>query len=239
MAKEEKEGKIVKSFRISEDIFERANDIFMKEGFSFSEVIRLLCDATLKEGRIPRGISTKDIEPKLDTAQKRESYIDSILQMAGIVPEKQRSMTNEEKLLKTLFHEDCKADELSNSQLREWAAKWGFPDDISVATLAELHDCGIFPNDPWYGIYDANIQPVNPANGRTDENLKDAMIIMSLEDNIKDNLEQIKRQFQTRAVKFLFESNNKRGTEKTTGVDTVDNNNENIDNDKEDEGDEE
>jgi antitoxin component of RelBE/YafQ-DinJ toxin-antitoxin module len=46
---------VVKSFRISGDQFERANEIFKKEGFSLSEVIRLVCDATIREGRIPRG----------------------------------------------------------------------------------------------------------------------------------------------------------------------------------------
>lgn len=204
-----KDGSIVKSFRVSEEQFEKVNEIFRKEGFSVSEVIRLLFDATVREGRIPRGLSTKEMESKLDASQARECYIDGILQMAGIVPENQRNLTPKERLLKTLFNEKSGSGEMSNGELREWAEKSGLPDTLSVAALAELYDCGLFPKDIWSGAYDADIDPVTyPGSGESDEDLKSAMIVMECRDNIRDNLEQIKRTLETGAVKYLMESDN-------------------------------
>lgn len=206
MAKDES---IVKSFRISSEQFEKANEIFRKEGFSFSEVIRLVCDATIREGRIPRGLSTKEIEPKLDSSQARENYIDSILQMAGIVPEKMRNLTVEERLLKTIFHEDQDSSEMSNSEIREWGEKWGLPDNLSVATLAELRDSEVLPRDPWTGAYDANIMPAKHCGlNEVDEDLRNAMVVMEFENNLRDNLEQAKRKLEIKAVKYLMELDN-------------------------------
>ncbi len=203
-----KEESVVKSFRIPEGQFEQANEIFKKEGFSLSEVIRLVCDATIREGRIPRALSTKEMETKLDAAQKRESFIDSVLGMAGVVPEKQRGLTIEERLLKTIFGEKCDAADLSNGELREWSKKWGLPDNLAISTLADLHDCGLFTESPWRGAYAANITPVLPFSEKTDDALQNAVTVMEFENNIKDNLEQIKRQMQIRSIKYLYESDN-------------------------------
>ena len=73
-----KDDSVVKSFRTTEEQFDQANEIFRKEGFNFSEVIRLLFDATIREGRIPRGLSTRDMEDQLDAAKHRENYISTI-----------------------------------------------------------------------------------------------------------------------------------------------------------------
>ena len=77
-----KDDSVVKSFRTTEEQFNQANEIFRKEGFSFSEVIRLLFDATIREGHIPRGLSTRDMEEQMDAAQHRENYISSVLDKA-------------------------------------------------------------------------------------------------------------------------------------------------------------
>jgi len=200
---------VVKSFRISGDQFERANEIFKKEGFSLSEVIRLVCDATIREGRIPRGLSTKEMESKLDNSQNRENFIDGVLSMAGVVPKKQRDMTTEQRLLKALFNEPADASDLSNEDLREWAQKWGLPDNLSIGVIAELYDCGLFKKDPWEGIYDSNIAPASrPGSNKIDAQLQDAMVTMECQNNITDNLEQIKRQMHAKAVKYLMEYNN-------------------------------
>lgn len=204
-----KDESVVKSFRISGDQFERANEIFKKEGFSFSEVIRLVCDITIREGRIPRGLSTREMESKLDDSEKREDYISDILRMIGVVPDKQIGMTAEERLLKVLFNESSDANDLNNEDLRDWAKKWGLPDELSIGAIAELHDCGLFKNDPWYGIYDACIEPARrTCSTKIDLNLQDAMIIMEFQNNIMDNLDQIKRTMQAKAVKYLMECDN-------------------------------
>ncbi len=199
-----KDDSIVKSFRTTEEQFNKANDIFQKEGFSISEVIRILLEATIREGHIPRGLSTREMEPALDDAKFMESYIDDILMIAGIQPPADQGRTAEERLLQKIFPERCGSNGLSNAFLREWAASWGFPDGLSIATLAELHDCGMFKESPWYGIYDADIRP----EGRDDTPLASALITMEFQNNIMDNLEQVKREMQARAVKHLMEMDN-------------------------------
>lgn len=215
-----KDESVVKSFRISGDQFEKANEIFKKEGFSLSEVIRLVCDATIREGRIPRGLSTKEMEPKLDDSQTREAYIDSILGMVGVVPVKNRGLSPEARLMKTLFNEGETSSDMSNSELREWAEKWGLPDELSIATLAELHDSDIFKGEPWDGEYDAWIEPVKPCSAEPYNALKDALIIVEMQNNIKSNWEKIKNKCQVKAIRYVMEMNNLADkTEKEDGND--------------------
>lgn len=207
-----KDDSVVKSFRTTEDQFRRADEIFRKEGFSFSEVIRLLFDATIREGRIPRSLSTRDIEDKLDDSKRREEYIDSVINMA--VPASQHvGESAEEKLLRIIFGE-TDPDKMSNAELREWGNKLGLPDTLSVSTLADLYDCGYFPNDPWGGAYDCIINPeTTPGSNKLDENLANACIIMKFEENIKDNLDQLRRKMQVNAVKYLLEYDNMKSVE--------------------------
>lgn len=193
MAKEES---VVKSFRTSEAQFLEANDIFRKEGFSLSEVIRLLFDATIREGRVPRGLSTKNIEDKSDNAKIRENYVDDILDMV-LPPDGDSGKTAEERLLQCIFGEPEDARHMSNAALREWGNKWGLPDNLAISTLADLHDCGFFKDDPWFGAYDYKIDEAHLSE-------TDAVLI-KFRENIKDNLEQIKRQMEIKAVKTLME----------------------------------
>lgn len=199
---------VVKSIRIPTSLYEEANEIFKKEGFSFAEVIRLVCEATVKEDRIPRGLSTKELETKLDESQMRESYIDSILGMAGIVSKHDRGLTAEERLLKSIFNENKASSDMSNREVREWAKKWGLPDDLSVATLADLHDCGLFPEDPWSGDYTTNIYPVKAGSREPDETMQNVMIIMAMQNNLTDNLEKVKKKLQAKAVNYLMQMDN-------------------------------
>lgn len=192
-------GSVIKSFRTNEEQFAQANEIYRSEGFSFSEVIRLLLEATIKEGRIPRALSTKDIEIASDKSAYREEYIDSILDMALPNP-KYKGFSTEEKLLKIIFDESSDSKDMTNNVLREWGSKWGFPDNLSVATLADLHDCGLFPKDPWFGDYDYEIE-----SNSKDE---DIMVIMKFRENLKDNLEKVKHSLELKAVKTLMEINN-------------------------------
>ena len=81
MAKEES---VVRSFRVNETLYNQANEIYKKDGFAFSEVVRLLLEATVREGRTPRSLSTREIEEKMDAAMYRNAYIDNLLD--SVVP---------------------------------------------------------------------------------------------------------------------------------------------------------
>lgn len=197
MAKDES---VVKSFRTTEEQFARANEIFHKEGFSFSEAIRLLFEATIREGQIPRCLSTRDMEDRQDAARKRDEYISGILDTA--IPNFDGKFASaEERLLACIFGQKQNASDMSNAELREWAGKWGLPDNLSIATLADLYDCGFFAKDPWFGEYKYH------ADNGSDE-MKDAAVVHRFEMNLMDNLSQLKRSMQVRAVKFLMEYDN-------------------------------
>ena len=193
MAKEES---IVKSFRTSEAQFQEANDIFRKEGFSLSEVIRLLFDAMIREGRVPRALSTKNLEDKSDNAKAREDYVDDILDMV-LPPVEGSGKTPEERLLQCIFGEPEDAKHMTNAALREWGDKWGMPDNLAISTLADLHDCGFFKEDPWFGAYDYTVDGAHLS--------EDDAVVMKFRENIRDNLDQMKRQMEIKAVKTLME----------------------------------
>lgn len=195
-----KDDSVVKSFRTTEEQFSQASEIFRKEGFSFSEVIRLLFEATIREGRIPRSLSTRDMESAADTAQRRENYVNRILDM--VIPDKSDGhITAEERLLNTIFGRPESANDMTNENLRDWAAKWGLPENLSIATLADLHDCGLFKENPWFGDYD---YPIDYSTGQFGE----LMASIRYEQNIRDNMEQVKYQMQVRAVNYMMNYDN-------------------------------
>lgn len=195
-----KDDSVVKSFRTTEEQFSQANEIFRKEGFSFSEVIRLLFEATIREGRIPRSLSTRDMESAADTAQRRENYVNRVLDM--VAPDKSDGhITAEERLLNCIFGKPESANDMTNENLRDWAGKWGLPDNLSVATLADLHDCGLFKENPWFGDYDYLI---DYGTGQFGE----LMASIRYKQNICDNMEHVKHQMQVKAVNYMMNYGN-------------------------------
>lgn len=195
-----KDDSVVKSFRTTEEQFSQANEIFRKEGFSFSEVIRLLFEATIREGRIPRSLSTRDMESAADTAQRRENYVNRVLDM--VAPDKSDGhITAEERLLNCIFGKPESANDMTNENLRDWAGKWGLPDNLSVATLADLHDCGLFKENPWFGDYD---YPIDYGTGQFGE----LMASIRYKQNICDNMEHVKHQMQVKAVNYMMNYGN-------------------------------
>lgn len=195
-----KDDSVVKSFRTTEEQFSQANEIFRKEGFSFSEVIRLLFEATIRDGRIPRSLSTRDMESAADTAQRRDNYVNRILDM--VVPDKSDGhITAEERLLNTIFGKPESANDMTNEDLRDWACKWGLPDNLSVATLADLHDCGLFKENPWFGDYTYPIDYDHDQYG-------EMMVNIRYEQNIRDNMEQVKHRMQVKAVNYMMSYDN-------------------------------
>lgn len=188
-----KDDSVVKSFRVPESMFDQVNDILKKEGFSLSEVIRILFQAMIREGRIPRGLSTREIEVQSDAAKMRTDYMQSILNKA--IPDLDgKSMEN--RLLECIFGKDETASEMSNASLRDWAATWGLPDTLSVATLADLYESGMFGKNPWDGVYDA----VLPDTGFSSEE----MLLVSKE-NLKQNLQHIMSELEIKSMTKLLQ----------------------------------
>lgn len=200
-----KDGSVVKSFRTTEEQFSRANEIFLKEGFNFSEAIRLLFEATIREGRIPRGLGTKETESRMDAARHRDEYINSIISRAvpGLL-EGEEDKTAEERLLETIFGKKEKACEMSNAGLRDWAAKWGLPDILSVSTLADLYDSNFLGQDPWLGDYDYDME----CEPGCQENMT---ALIKIRDNLDDNITQLARRMKIGAIKTLMEYDNRHG----------------------------
>lgn len=201
-----KDGSVVKSFRTTEEQFARANEIFLKEGFSFSEAVRLLFDATIREGRIPRGLSTKEMEGRMDAAKHREDYINSVI--SGAVPGfgAGREKTAEERLLESIFGRKENSSEMSNADLRDWAARWGLPGALSVAALADMYDSGFLKRDPWSGDFDYDME----CEPGCQENMA---ALMKIRDNLEDNISQLVRKMRINAIKTLMEYDNRGGDE--------------------------
>lgn len=197
-----KDDSVVKSFRVPESIFEQANEIFKKEGFSASEVIRVLFNATIREGRIPRGLATREMESQSDAAKIRKEYMDSILARAvpGI-----DGKSAEDRLLECIFGREETVSEMSNASLRDWASRWGLPDTLSVATLADLYESGIFGRDPWGGVYDGMLEDAG------DFSAEDALF--ASRENLKHNLGSIMTELEVRSLSRLLQDYHNREEE--------------------------
>lgn len=189
-----KDDSIVKSFRVPESMFEQANDIFKKEGFSLSEVIRILFQATIREGRVPRGLSTREMEVKSDAAKTRENYMNSIL--AKAIPNFD-GKTTESKLLDCIFGTEKQASDMSNAALRDWASSWGLPETLSIATLADLYESKLFGQDPWDGVYDRAL----PADG----DFSSETVVMICKENLKQNLQHIMTDLEIKSMTKLLQ----------------------------------
>lgn len=197
-----KDDSVVKSFRVPESMFEQANEIFKKEGFSASEVIRVLFGATIREGRIPRGLATREMESQSDAAKIRKEYMDSILARAipGI-----DGKSAEDRLLECIFGREETVSEMSNASLRDWASRWGLPDTLSVATLADLYESGMFGRDPWGGVYDGMLEETE------DFSAEDALF--ASRENLKHNLGSIMTELEVRSLSRLLQDYHNREEE--------------------------
>lgn len=197
-----KDDSVVKSFRVPESMFEQANEIFKKEGFSASEVIRVLFNATIREGRIPRGLATREMESQSDAAKIRKEYMDNILARAvpGI-----DGKSAEDRLLECIFGREETVSEMSNASIRDWASRWGLPDTLSVATLADLYESGMFGRDPWGGVYDGMLEETE------DFSAEDALF--ASRENLKHNLGSIMTELEVRSLSRLLQDYHNREEE--------------------------
>ena len=189
-----KDDSIVKSFRVPESMFEQANEIFKKEGFSLSEVIRVLFQATIREGRVPRGMSTREMETQSDAAKVREDYMNDMLTTA--IPSLNKNSI-ENRILDAIFGKEQAVSEMSNADLREWASTWGLPDTLSIATLADLYESEMFEEDPWGGIYDAALLSNHEFSPET--------VLLISKENLKRNLQTIMSDMEVKSITKLLQ----------------------------------
>lgn len=203
MAESKRTYDVPKQVRVCGEEFDAANEIFKKSGFTFSDVVRMVISKTIQEGRIPLALSCRENEKMLDDGMQVDRYMDDILAMVGV---SDNDVPAIEKMFSRIFG-PSDASDMNAAQLREWGARTGLPDTLSVGTLADLFDHGPFAKDPWSGGCDADIKQTG-----TEENM---MILMQDMANIRWNLENTKNEMVARASKFLMEFDNPKDDEKT------------------------
>lgn len=174
----------VKQIRLSQDLFDRANAVFIKKGLSFSEAVRLFLEQTAERKRLPfrpssgtgKGISASDAE-----AEAR--FVSNMLGLGN--------GNAEERLLHMIFGEE-KAEDLSDEQLEEWAMRTGLPENMDPATLAELYDRGVFEKNPYRGSFeDTACDSCYGENGFSCDNCpKWPMTYAAKKENLRENLKK-------------------------------------------------
>lgn len=194
-----------KTIRISGEQYDRMTEILRKEGFTFSDAVRMLMDTTVKEGRIPRAVMEEEDESAEDQAKEREAYVDALLYDGGFGGSDPRI----ERLKKAIFGAEASED-MSAGQLREWGANWGLPEGLSVATLADLYDHSDLTENPCFGKLNAAIKPMTRTGKKEtpDDTLETTLCIMEQTENLRMNLEEVKNKMYTRAVKLILEGKN-------------------------------
>lgn len=122
--------------RVSSEMAERARKVFEREGRTISEAVRGFLEESIRQGK-------SAIRPKRSTSEdsyremlrKEEECLDTIC-----MPEYKR-------MNKPKADEECTAEDLSDTELMEWAGSIGLPETLTLSTLADLYDCGVFPRE--------------------------------------------------------------------------------------------
>lgn len=136
----------VKQVRLSQDLFDRANEVFIRKGLSFSEAVRLFLEQTAERKRLPFRPSVKPGRGMKSTDAEAEArFVTGMLGIGG--------GRAEDRLLHLIFGEETSED-LSDDQLEEWAERTGLPKNMDPATLAELYDLGVFEKNPYRGSFE-------------------------------------------------------------------------------------
>lgn len=197
------EESVVKSIRVQQELLDRANVVFAEEGLSFSEAIRVFLAKVVDAGRIPRILNDEEISKKADAAKKRTAYIDDALN--AVIPHYDDDRPSAaDRILNAIFGRSGNSDDVSDEDLLDWGRQYGFSDKLSPAALAELYDCGDYSNDPWFS-------PYSYETAYDSDEVVELAISHRMEENLKDNLEQVKRTMQIRALSYLLEKKASKG----------------------------
>lgn len=197
---------VMRHVRVAEDQYDAAMEVLKKEGFTFSDAVRMLLATIIKEKRLPRALSTKEDEALADESAVRENYIDRLIKSAGF-----ERGNAEEELYKVIFGPE-NVSEMKNSDLREWAQSVGLPDELSIGTIADLFDNWYMPKNPFSGKIDARPNPAW-AHGKgekvtIDSAVQCTLLMMEDQENLRMNLNEMRDKMLAKGIKYLYERYN-------------------------------
>ena len=137
----------VKQIRVSQELFEKANEVFSSKGLSFSEAVRMFLEQTAIKKRMPfRCESLPDWDETGKMAAEEANFVYDYL---GI---NLNGETAEEKILRVIFGEgDETSEHMTDADLQLWAKRVGIDPDMDINTLADIYDSRILPHDPYEG----------------------------------------------------------------------------------------
>ena len=143
MAKETKDTTL--QLRVSSDTLKKARDVFEQEGKTISKAVRAYLEETVRLGKTPFRVELDEKEQEFNTMSRVEEYaMDNIVGTEFFPTRSGKSA--EERLHESIFGTGL-AKDMEDSELRAWGSSVGLPEGLSLTTLAELHDCGLFPDN--------------------------------------------------------------------------------------------
>lgn len=174
-----------RSIRLPEDLAEKAKAVLDGCGLTFSEAVRMFLNETVKAGKLPFRPSQEGTDAKLLAMRKREeAFVGCILG---------KNDGAEERLLKAIFGQE-KATDMTDDQLRDWANMTGLPKTLSITTIEDLFDSGLFARNPWSGNLSVDIDEDDPAFL--------SLLTMTQTHNIQTNLESTFKRIHENALNF-------------------------------------
>lgn len=191
-----KEQGITLAFRSSAEAANSFKEIVEKHGYTMSELFRQFMEYTVKTGEIPKFAGSKDADKELSIEEKQDRYVDQLIRSTfpGI-SEKRKSP--EDSLIDDLYGIQ-KTENMSGEDLRDWGSKWGLPNSLTLSTLAELRDCGMFTTNPWYGEYEYELKDDDT------EKREDFLDLMECRDNLTHNINKVAHKMHVRSMKYLM-----------------------------------
>ena len=191
MAKKKTVNDTQRQIRLPSELSQAVDEVLEKLNLSFSEAVRIFLDEMVKTGKLPfRPTMSEEAKDKIAQRKKESDYVDSIL---GI-----NKRTAEERLLQTLFDE-VPGDAMSDGQLLEWGKDTGLPSGLTISTLEDLYNSGLFARHPWWGGINANYRNLD-----TNSDARTALMIEQVE-CIKENLENTHRTLLNNALSVYLQ----------------------------------
>ena len=192
----------LRQVRMPNDMFEKASKIFAEDGLSFSGGVRLMLEETIRSGKIPFRPDQKAANEmkKLETRKEEMEFLNNCLGLGK---------TDEQRLFDAIFGKQVKSSkDLDDDELREWGKKTGLPDTLSLTTLGELFDNGVFPKDLWDCGISANTRLKKQDGSELPKAEESSIFFQKTEANIRLGLQESGNNLLKGALKYLYEYDN-------------------------------
>lgn len=192
----------MRQIRMTNDMFEKASEIFADEGLTFSGGVRLILEETIRNGKIPFRPDQK-VAKEAKNLKMRNDEMDFLQRCLGI------GKSSKQRLLEAVFGETiASSNDLTDDELREWGKKTGLPKNLSLTTLSELFDNNVFPKDLWDCGIDADVRLKKKKDSELSEAEESSIFFQKSEANIRLGLQESENAFLKRALKYLYEYDN-------------------------------